>query len=77
MQASCKTKYLVQKNVPNIRMRHASQLLIDFWPTVFGRAFVTACRLSVCRLSRPVSHSYFSPTPANSVLSRRQPTHIG
>ena len=25
--------------------------------------------------SRPVSHSRFSPTPADSVLSRRQPTH--
>jgi len=27
-------------------------------------------------VDRPVSHSHFSPTPANSVLSRRQPTHI-
>jgi len=26
---------------------------------------------------RPVSHSRFSPMPADSVLSRRQPTHIG
>ena len=26
---------------------------------------------------RPVSHSLFSPTSADSVLSRRQPTHIG
>jgi len=28
-------------------------------------------------LFRLVSHSRFSPTPADSVLSRRQPTHIG
>jgi len=27
--------------------------------------------------SRPVSRSRFSPSPADSVLSRRQPTHIG
>jgi len=26
---------------------------------------------------RPVSHSRFSPTPADSMLSRRQPTHFG
>ena len=26
---------------------------------------------------RPVSHSHFSPTPADSLLGRRQPTHIG
>jgi len=33
---------------------------------------------SCCIFScRPVSHSRFSPTPADSVLSRRQPTHIG
>jgi len=26
---------------------------------------------------RPVSRSRFLPTPADSVVSRRQPTHIG
>ena len=26
---------------------------------------------------RPLSHSHFLPMPANSVLSHRQPTHIG
>ena len=26
---------------------------------------------------RPLSHSRFLPTPADSVLSRRQPTYIG
>ena len=31
----------------------------------------------VCRPHRPVSHSHFSPTPAELGLSRRQPTHIG
>ena len=28
-------------------------------------------------LPRLVSHSRFSPTPADSMLSRRQPTHVG
>jgi len=32
--------------------------------------------LSVSFYRRPVSHSRFSPTPADSVLNRRQPTHI-
>jgi len=27
--------------------------------------------------NRPVSHRRFLPSPANSVLSRRQPTHVG
>ena len=33
--------------------------------------------LSLTLTTRPVSRSRFSPTPADSVLSHRQPTHIG
>jgi len=37
--------------------------------------FAIVCTVNC--VSRPVGHSRLSPTPVDSALSHRQPTHIG
>jgi len=48
----------------------------DYWNSV-DISCVVSETVNMEMTTRPVSHSRFSSPPANSVLSRRQPTHIG
>ena len=47
------------------------------WPTKLSALYYDCMSGDALFMYRPVSRSHFSPTPADSVLSHYQPTHIG